>query len=488
MNRGLTLEQRLALLESVADDLMAGLIAVPTGQASIRGKQIKPSSITAGLISVDSLEAVQSKTGSLSVTGNVTVGNQGAIYTSGKPAYGNANAGIWLGYDAGAYKMDIGSSSQYLRWNGTALSMSGSITATTGSIGGWTIGATDLQGDSGTMGLATSGSVRIWSGNATPSSAPFQVSSTGAITSTAGTIGGLTIDGTSGLILGTGASTRGISTGATAFYAGSATPASAPFRVGTDGAVVCSNLTISTVTGTLASTNIPNLDAGKITTGTINASTINVTNLNASNLASGSVGSGAAGVGLGGTNGLTVNGTLTIGSGGKIIDADGSYWDQNGIVLVSAGTYGDSIRWRVAGTDAGSLYCDSTAMTVRSGSAVTGKDLTISGNKISIVGAGTNLYVGYNSGKVQTTQNFYPGNTTTGAQATYYIDAGGIISNGIGIGGMLGISSGNTINLVSPGSGGSAGNWSSWGGATGAGYFVAQLGGTNIRVPYCLDA
>lgn len=53
--------------------------------------------------------------------------------------------------------------------------------------------------------------------------------------------------------------------------------------------------------------------------------------------------------------------------------------------------------------------------------------------------------------------------------------------------GMLGISSGNTINLIAPGTGGSASNWSSFTTANvpnqSAGYFLIQIAGVNYRVP-----
>ena len=70
------------------------------------------------------------------------------------------------------------------------------------------------------------------------------------------------------------------------------------------------------------------------------------------------------------TGNLSISGTLTIGSGGKIIDADGSYWDSSGIVLVSAGNYGDSIVWKVSGTNAGSIVADGDGITVGSGTAM----------------------------------------------------------------------------------------------------------------------
>ncbi|MCZ7575960.1 MAG: hypothetical protein M5U18_02450 [Dehalococcoidia bacterium] len=98
------------------------------------------------------------------------------------------------------------------------------------------------------------------------------------------------------------------------------------------------------------------INADAITTGTINAGTITVSNLNATNLTTGTLGNGGSGIGLGGTNGLSISGNLTLASGGKIIDADGSYWDQNGIVLKSGGVFGDSIKWQVSGVDKGSIY------------------------------------------------------------------------------------------------------------------------------------
>lgn len=123
------------------------------------------------------------------------------------------------------------------------------------------------------LGAVTAGSIvvgttnKIWLnegadgvlaiGGATKASAPFRVTAagaltatsatiTGTITSTSGTIGGWTLGATS-LTSGTGANTRGIDSGGTnpAFYAGSATPGSAPFRVSIAGAVTTSNITIT---------------------------------------------------------------------------------------------------------------------------------------------------------------------------------------------------------------------------------------------------
>ena len=124
----------------------------------------------------------------------------------------------------------------------------------------------------------------------------FKVSSTGSITATGGTIGGCTIDST-GIYSGSSSNTAGIGLYGSrqAFWAGASASnsSSAPFRVDHAGNLTATNANIngtitatsgtfdnctikntcsvpaSTVTGTLASSNIPNLNASKITTGTL---------------------------------------------------------------------------------------------------------------------------------------------------------------------------------------------------------------------------
>lgn len=84
--------------------------------------------------------------------------------------------------------------------------ITGSITATTGAIGGWTIGASSLTGgnatlhSSGYLLLGTSNDIaridaadatyRLWIGHATAASAPFRVTKAGALTATSATVTG----------------------------------------------------------------------------------------------------------------------------------------------------------------------------------------------------------------------------------------------------------------------------------------------------------
>jgi hypothetical protein len=130
------------------------------------------------------------------------------------------------------------------------------------------------------------------------------------------------------------------------------------------------NLSASSITtGTLSASRISggtldastmtvsNLSASSITTGTLNGASVTVTNLSASSITSGTLNVGSLTVSgtftaaniSGGTlaGGFNIGtSTLTLNSTGKIIDADGSYWDQSGMVFIATGSLGDSLHWR----------------------------------------------------------------------------------------------------------------------------------------------
>jgi len=133
----------------------------------------------------------------------------------------------------------------------------------------------------------STGSIAFYAGNATPGSAPFRVTSGGAMTAESGSVGGWTINSDS-LALGSGSTARGMSAGSTSFFAGSGTPGSAPFRVTSAGALTATN---ATITGAITATS--GSFSGDITTNNIDA--------NGGTLAS-----------------LTVDGQLTMGTSGVI--------------------------------------------------------------------------------------------------------------------------------------------------------------------------
>lgn len=82
--------------------------------------------------------------------------NTGSIYSS-KSSYGNSTSGWFLGYNGTTPVIDIGSGDAYMRWDGSSLSIKGNVDATTGTIGGWSIGTTALTG--GTLTLNSSGTI-----------------------------------------------------------------------------------------------------------------------------------------------------------------------------------------------------------------------------------------------------------------------------------------------------------------------------------------
>ena len=158
--------------------------------------------------------------GNSTIDGSLTMGTGGYI-KSGATAY-NTGAGFWLEYNAGTPRMFLGTAAgNKLTWDGTNLnivgggtfsgalsaatgSFSGAVTATSGAIGGWTIGATSLTAGSGgtTTGLDSGGTnPAFYAGSATPGSAPFRVTQAGALVATSATITGA-ITASSGSITG----------------------------------------------------------------------------------------------------------------------------------------------------------------------------------------------------------------------------------------------------------------------------------------------
>lgn len=106
------------------------------------------------------------------IDSGVSTGNTpqatGAASRQGKTKFDNTVAGYILGFDPsdGNAKFYIGSTTSYLNWDGSSLIIVGNITATTGTIGGFVIGATTISGgsslvlDSTGTGTITGGTIR----------------------------------------------------------------------------------------------------------------------------------------------------------------------------------------------------------------------------------------------------------------------------------------------------------------------------------------
>jgi hypothetical protein len=71
----------------------------------------------------------------------------------------NVGTGFWLGLDDGVPKLSLGvSTGDKLTWDGDSLDITGNLTATTGTIGGFTINSTTITG--GDVTLDSTGNVR----------------------------------------------------------------------------------------------------------------------------------------------------------------------------------------------------------------------------------------------------------------------------------------------------------------------------------------
>ena len=57
--------------------------------------------------------------------GSLVISNKGKIHTTEKTTFADNDAGIFLGYDSNAYKLNIGNASDFIKWDGTTLSISG---------------------------------------------------------------------------------------------------------------------------------------------------------------------------------------------------------------------------------------------------------------------------------------------------------------------------------------------------------------------------
>jgi hypothetical protein len=107
-------------------------------------------------------------------------------------------------------KFNFGNTTNFIDWNGSALSIKGGITADTGTVGGFTLSSNTLTAGttSGNFlgmspGIGTFSNISFWAGAlrdfpnaptiAQIEAAPFRVTNTGSLTATSGKIGDLSI-------------------------------------------------------------------------------------------------------------------------------------------------------------------------------------------------------------------------------------------------------------------------------------------------------
>ena len=108
-----------------------------TDWSSLVVEYVSGSMIVDGTLSASSLSTNTTITNNLKVGSSLVLNQSGKIYTTNKSNFADPDAGIFLGFDTNAgisaYKFDVGTSSQYLRWDGQNVGISGTVTLNSSS-------------------------------------------------------------------------------------------------------------------------------------------------------------------------------------------------------------------------------------------------------------------------------------------------------------------------------------------------------------------
>ena len=325
--------------------------------------------------------------------------------------------GFYLGQDG---RFRLAGSNGYVSIDGSGnFFVSGSISAASGLIGGWTISSSALTTGTnasavGLISTASNGGVAIYAGSSVPLNAPFYVTNTGSMVATTASITGSVtfnagyIGGTSGWTIQSASLTGGSSgstvgllvpsiNGGISIFAGNATPSSAPFYVTNTGSMVSTSGSIGGwLIGSAAlsstSSNIILNNTGSINVGT---STSKI------NILGGAVGSGTKIY-------TTISGTDTTETTGA-----GFYFDASGSLNIGSKLKWDGSTLQLSGT--GTTY----ALALSAGT-------TDSTNYIAIY----DTSIGY-SNTYKDAYNYYDSAPAwSDYQTPFYVDATGKFSLG----------------------------------------------------------
>ncbi|MBU0846764.1 hypothetical protein KKH23_06195, partial [Patescibacteria group bacterium] len=142
----------IACREYSADIYGDEIIVAPTGQTASDVTVSGPTSIVGDVNLGDGTDLA----GTITLT---PTPDKGDIYiAAGKTDFTTADDGLIIGIDdsdADKAKLYLGGDTYYLYWDGTNLVLSGNIIASSGTIGGWTIGETSLYSDNIRLDSAT---------------------------------------------------------------------------------------------------------------------------------------------------------------------------------------------------------------------------------------------------------------------------------------------------------------------------------------------
>jgi hypothetical protein len=240
----------------------------PAGTPDIKDEAITVDKLGDG--SVTDIKVLNLSAGKIN-TGELNLGQaSGMAVRQTKTGYTSTATGFWLGNDGGTPKFNIGTSTNYLKFDGTDLDISGEISATTGEIGGFTIGTTSLtnptanskiQIGSGSS-IFTADGDGIYLGNGTFANAPFKVLSSGEVQTTKSFTAG---------VAGSNEIAKMAGTGDYRFWSGNETPSNASFSVDKLGKVIAKNLVLKLTDGTVyfdSQTGFSDSALSQISTGT----------------------------------------------------------------------------------------------------------------------------------------------------------------------------------------------------------------------------
>ncbi len=418
---------------------------------------------TNGIVARDSLNTT---TFSVNTSGNLTA-TSGTVggFTLGSSTLTAGATTTTVGISTGATTSDVA----FYAGNATATSApfrvtnAGALTSTSGSIGGWTINSDGIfTGTFDESGYTETG-ITI-SNNGSIHSQNFYLDSTG-ITSKAGNIGGFTIGATS-LTAGAAGTSVGVTTDAVAFYAGNATPGSAPFRVTNAGVL---NATGATISGAITATS------GTFT-GTVNANAGNFTSTvtvgSGSTTGTLKIGTNATAISLVGTDATTTtaiySGTTGFGTGtGFYMDASGRFsladklsWNGSALSVVGdiGGTIGTITVGQIVISSTGINTTTNKFSVDSSTGLLTAVDGNFSGTITSTSGniggwtlSGSSLFAGTGSNRVGVSSGsipFYAGAENATSAPFRVTNAGVLTASNANITGTIQASAGNIGNFL----------------------------------------
>ena len=166
--------------------------------------------ITASNIDVDNLSAISANLGTITageITGatiQTATGNPKVVMDADGLTAADGDGNFILevettGTDVGDVTIGDYDSNKGARWDDSEslFTIKGVLNASSGTIGGFTIGSTSLSAGSGATGVGLApGTYPFYAGSETAATAPFRVDNAGAMTASSGNIGGWTLGST----------------------------------------------------------------------------------------------------------------------------------------------------------------------------------------------------------------------------------------------------------------------------------------------------